>query len=87
MSPVLDSTSRGRKGASTTRRMRSWSGPSEPSMFLPIVRLSVEGSVSAVNTSGVWSMCWTSSNRVTSHSSTAGTQATGSSSRRRAYTG
>ena len=83
MSPVRDSTARGRNGASTTRRSRSWSGPSDPSMFLPIVRLSVDGSVSPVNTSGVTSTWWTSSKRVTSHRSTAGTQLTGSSSRRR----
>src|SRR2546426_1167363 len=35
-------------------------------MFLPNVRLSVEGSVSPVNTSGVTSTCSTSSQRVTS---------------------
>ncbi len=53
-------------------------------MFTPIVRFSVEGSVAAVNTSGDRSTVRTSSYRVTSHSCTAGTHATGSSSRRRA---
>ena len=53
-------------------------------MLTPIVRLSVEGSVAAVNTSGDRSIVRTSSYRVTSHSCTAGTHATGSSSRRRA---
>ena len=81
---VRSSTSRGRNGGSTTRRTRCWSGPSEPSMFTPIVRFSVEGSVAAVNTSGDRSTVRTSSYRVTSHSCTAGTHATGSSSRRRA---
>jgi hypothetical protein len=81
---VRSSTSRGRNGGSTTRRIRCWSGPSEPSMLTPIVRFSVEGSVAAVNTSGDRSTVRTSSYRVTSHSCTAGTQATGSSSRRRA---
>ena len=40
---VRSSTSRGRKGASVIRRMRCWSGPSEPSMFVPIVRFRVDG--------------------------------------------
>ena len=53
MPRVRSSTSRGRKGGSTMSRMRRWSAPSEPSMFLPIVRLRVDGSVSAVNTFGV----------------------------------
>jgi hypothetical protein len=58
---VRSSTSRGRNGGSTTRRIRCWSGPSEPSMFRPIVRFSVEGSVAAVNTSGERSTVRTSS--------------------------
>ncbi len=49
---VRSSTSRGRNGGSTTARIRRWSGPSEPSMLRPIVRFSVEGSVSAVKRSG-----------------------------------
>ena len=65
-------------------RMRSWSGPSIPSMFTPIVRFSVEGSVAPVKVIGSMSTALTSSKRVTSHSPTAGTQLTGSSSRRRA---
>ena len=50
---VRSSTSRGRNGDSVMRRMRSWSGPSEPSMLRPIVRFSVDGSVCAVKISGV----------------------------------
>jgi hypothetical protein len=53
-------------------------------MLTPIVRFRVEGSVAAVKTSGDRSTVRTSSYRVTSQSWTAGTHATGSSSRRRA---
>lgn len=55
-----------------------------PSMFSPIVRFSVEGSVAAVNVSGPVATRFTSSWRVTSQRPTAGTKLTGSSSRRRA---
>ena len=81
---VRSSTSRGRNGVSVIARIHCCSGPSMPSMFTPIVRFSVEGSVAAVNVSGSRSTCLTSSWRVTSHSRTAGTKLTGSSSRSRA---
>ena len=58
---VRSSTSRGRNGLSVMRRIRCWSGPSEPSMLCPIVRFSVDGSVSAVKISGVRSTWRTSS--------------------------
>ena len=58
---VRSSTSRGRNGISVIRLIRSWSGPSEPSMLRPIVRFSVDGSVSAVKSSGVRSTRRTSS--------------------------
>ena len=48
----------------------SWYGPSEPSRFLPKVRLSVDGSVSAVNSSSHYTTYITSSHRVTSQSPT-----------------
>ncbi len=65
---VRSSTSRGRKGGSTMARIRRWSGPSDPSMLRPIVRFSVEGSVSAVKRSGSMQTVRTSSYRVTSQS-------------------
>ena len=58
---VRSSTSRGRNGDSVMRRMRCWSGPSEPSMLRPIVRFRVDGSVWAVKISGVRSTYRTSS--------------------------
>ena len=61
--------------------MRSWYSPSDPSRFRPKVRFSVEGSVSPVKIAGCLSTSSTSAQRVTSHSSTAGTHDTGSSSR------
>ena len=54
-----------------------------PSMFTPIVRFSVDGSVAAVNVMGSLATCLTSSWRVTSQSPTAGTELTGSSFRSR----
>ena len=51
-SPARASTARGRNGASTTFRTRSCAAPSDPSMFTPIVRFSVDGSVAPVNSSG-----------------------------------
>ena len=81
---VRSSTSRGRNGTSVIDRIHRCSGPSMPSMFSPIVRFSVEGSVAAVNVSGSVATRFTSSWRVTSQRPTAGTKLTGSSSRRRA---
>ena len=61
-------TSRGRKGGSQIARIHCWCAPSDPSMFVPMVRFSVEGSVAPVKTSGVRSTARTSSHRVTNHS-------------------
>ena len=58
---VRSSTSRGRKGTSVIARTHCWSWPSMPSMFTPIVRFRVDGSVAAVKLSGSVATCFTSS--------------------------
>ena len=57
------------------------------SMFSPSVLARKLGSVAALKVSGSSSIAWTSAQRVTNHIWSAGIQATGSSSRRRARMG
>ena len=65
-------------------RIRFCCSPSSVSMFWPSVRVSGEDATSAVNRSGWRATCWTSSQRVTSVSATAGMWQTGASARSRA---
>ncbi len=78
------STAFGFSGASIGSRMRLCIAPSTVSTFVPSARSSGEPVTWALKISGCVLTYWTSAQRVTNHSPTAGTQQTGKSRRIRA---